>query len=94
MDRTRTLFIIVMACVGLALAAAIAAWPWLRTAPAPAMLWIIVAVFLFDAATMLAGPRLGLTRLSSGLRFAGLLTGALLYLLADMAFTAMKAPLA
>lgn len=94
MDRTRTLFMAIMCLTGLALAAAVTAWPSLRSGPAPALFWIVLVVFLFDAVAIGLGARLGLTRITPGLRLAGLVSGAIVYLLADLALTTLKAPLA
>lgn len=93
MSRTRALFVIAMCCAGLFLAAAVATWPPLRARPVPILLWLIVALALVDVVA-LALRRFGFAPATGRLRLAGVVTGALVYLLADMAFTAMKAPLA
>lgn len=94
MDRTRTAFIIVMCLTGLVLAGLVSAQPSLRAGAVPILFWIVLVVMLFDVATLALGRRLGLSRLTSGLRLAGLISGAIVYLLADLAFSALRAPVA
>lgn len=94
MDRTRNIFMIVMCMTGLALASAVAQWPGLRAGSIPMLFWIVLVVMAFDVVTLTLGPRLGLSRLTPGLRLAGLISAAILYLLADLAFSFLKAPTA
>jgi hypothetical protein len=93
MSRTRALFVVAMCCAGLFLAAAVATWPPLRARPVPILLWLVLALALVDLAA-LSLRRFGFAPATGRLRLAGVVTGAVIFLLADMAFTAMKAPLA
>lgn len=92
MERTRTLYFVVMALGGMALAFAGAAWPAFRAFAVPPMVWLIAVALAFEAltATVLRGR--GFVALTQGLRFAGVVSGAMIYLLADMTLQAGKPP--
>lgn len=88
MDRTSTLYIIWMCLGGLGLALLGAQFPGVRGGVVPAPMWLLLISFLFDGAVMVLGPRLGLSPLNMGVRFAGVLAGALLYMLVDSTLVA------
>jgi hypothetical protein len=94
MDRTRTLYLALMCASGVAAALIGQYWPAFRTGPVPPMMWILIVSLLFDVAAMNFGRSIGLQPLTMGLRFGGVLSGAILYMLLDFVLTRGAAPAA
>lgn len=93
MERTRTLYLVAMMGAGMGLAFAGAAWPAFRAFTVPPMLWLIVVALGVEALVATALRQRGFAPLTHGLRFAGVASGAMIYLLADMMLDAGKTPL-
>ena len=92
MERTRNVYFFAMILGGMTLAFLGAASPAFRAFTVPPMLWLIVVALAFEAMVATVLKPYGFAPLTQGLRFAGIVSGAMVYLLADMMLQAGKTP--
>lgn len=92
MERTRNVYFFAMIVGGMTLAFLGVASPAFRAFAVPPMFWLILVALAFEVMVATVLKPYGFAQLTQGLRFAGVVSGAIVYLLADMTLQAMKTP--